>query len=225
MPPGFAQLFEGHASLLDSHRGWDPGALELARNFAHALGAPCFVSTTTRLLVDLNRSVGHRQLFSEITRPLAHTVRQQILALHYRPYRDALEREVARHVAAGRSVLHVASHSFTPTLGEAMRRADVAWLYDPRRPAESDLAARWLTAFACRTPSLRLRRNYPYQGRSDGVAALLRKRFADAAYAGIELEVNQALVAQGGPPWVRLHSDLVDAFAEVRTAASIPKLP
>ena len=218
VPHAFAALFKEHRSLLDSHRGWDPGALELAQDLAQALGAPCFASTTTRLLVDLNRSVGHRALFSEITRPLALAARQEILALHYRPYRDAVEREVALHIAAGRSVLHVAAHSFTPVLDEAMRRADVACLYDPRRPAESDLAGRWLSALARRAPSLRLRRNYPYQGRSDGLAALLRKRFADAAYAGIELEVNQAFVAQGGAPWERLRSDLIDALAEARAA-------
>jgi predicted N-formylglutamate amidohydrolase len=219
VPPAFAPLFKDHRSLLNGHRGWDPGALELARDLAQASGAPCFASTTTRLLVDLNRSVGHRELFSEITRPLARTARQEILALHYRPYRDVVEREVARHIAAGRTVLHVASHSFTPVLDETARRADVACLYDPRRPAESDLAARWLNAVARRAPNLRLRRNYPYQGRGDGLTAFLRKRFPDAAYAGIELEVNQAFVARGGAPWVRLCSDLIDALAEARTAA------
>jgi predicted N-formylglutamate amidohydrolase len=116
-------------------------------------------------------------------------------------------------------VLHVASHSFTPVLGEAVRNADVACLYDPRRPAESGLARHWLTALARRAPSLRLRRNYPYRGRADGLAALLRKRYPDAAYAGIELEVNQARVVQGGADWVRLRSDVIDALAEARTAA------
>lgn len=71
----------------------------------------------------------------------------------------------------------MASHSFAPVLDKDVRRADVACLYDPRRQAKSGLTARWLTSVARRTPNLRLRRNYPYQGRSDGVAALLRKRF------------------------------------------------
>lgn len=225
VPHAFAPLFNEQRSLLNSHRGWDPGALDLALHLAKALGAPCFASTTTRLFVDLNRSVGHRALFSEVTRPLARAVRQEILALHYRPYRDAVEREVAMHIAAGRSVLHVASHSFTPVLDETMRRADVACLYDPRRPAESALAGRWLTALALRAPSLRLRRNYPYRGHGDGLAALLRKRFPEAAYAGIELEVNQAFVAQGGAPWVRLRSDLIDALAEARAATRGHALP
>jgi predicted N-formylglutamate amidohydrolase len=219
VPPAFAPLFREHRRLLDSHRGWDPGALELARELARASGAPCFTSTTTRLLVDLNRSLGHPALFSEITRPLARTVQQEIVAVHYRPHRDAVVQEVTRHIAAGRSVLHVASHSFTPVLDGIARRADVGCLYDPRRPAESNLAACWLSALARRAPGLRLRRNYPYRGRGDGLTAFLRKRFVDAAYAGVELEVNQALVAQGGAPWVRLRSDLIAALAEARIAA------
>jgi len=107
--------------------------------------------------------------------------------------------------------------SWLAIFGGIVQRADVAKLYDPRQPGEALLAQRWQVALAQRPAGLRLRRNCPYQGHSDGVAALLRKRFP--ASAGIELEVNQALVAQGGAPWVRLRSDLIDALAEARTAA------
>ena len=58
-----------------------------------------------------------------------------------------------------------------------------------------------MLALAQLAPELRLRRNYPYQGRGDGLTALLRKRHPDAAYVGIELEVNQRFVEQGGAPW------------------------
>jgi hypothetical protein len=40
----------------------------------------------------------------------------------------------------------------------------------------------------------------------------LRKRHSDAAYAGIELEVNQRFVLQGGAPWESLRSDLVESL-------------
>lgn len=222
VPPAFAALFRDHRDLLASHRGWDPGALDLARQLADTFAAPCFASTTTRLLVDLNRSEGHRELFSEITRPLPRELRQQIVTQYYRPCRDAVEGEVARQVAAGRSVLHVAAHSFTPVLDGIERRADVACLYDPRRAAESALAQGWLAALGSLQPGLRLRRNYPYQGRGDGLATQLRKRFADAAYAGIELEVSQRLVTQGGTAWKRLRRDLVDALAQARAGATTP---
>lgn len=213
VPAPFAARFAGHEPLLDSHRGWDPGALELARDLAEAFGAPLFASTTTRLLVDLNRSIGHPRLFSELSRDLPRAARLALVAGHYRPHREAVEGEIARHIAAGRPVIHIASHSFTPVLDGVVRDADVGCLYDPRRPGETALARRWLAQLARRAPALRLRRNYPYRGRGDGLTALLRRRFGPAEYVGLELEVNQRFVAAGGAAWARLRTDLVEALA------------
>lgn len=214
VPAPFAALFAGHAALVDSHRGWDRGALELARELAGAFGAPLHASTTTRLLVDLNRSIGHPRLFSELSRGLPRAARQTIVAEHYRPHRDAVEGEIAGRIEAGRPVLHIASHSFTPVLDGEVRTADVGFLYDPRRPGESAWAQRWLAALARRAPALRLRRNYPYRGRGDGLTALLRRRFGPADYTGLEVEVNQRFVAAGGAAWERLRADLVGSLAE-----------
>ena len=215
VPDSYASLFAGLEALLDTHRGWDPGALELARQMALALDAPLFAATTTRLLIDLNRSIGHRQLHSEATRGLALAARREIAALHYRPHRDAVEAEVARLIAGGRRVVHIASHSFTPELNGVVRQADVAWLYDPGRAGEGALAAQWLGALHQRRPDLKLRRNYPYQGKGDGLTALLRQRHTPAQYVGLELEVNQRFVLAGGAPWATLCADVTQALAEV----------
>ena len=88
VPRDYAALFAGRDAVLASHRGWDAGALELARDLAAAFGAPLYAATTTRLLVDLNRSIGHRQLFSEITRPLSPAHRLEIVERYYRPHRQ-----------------------------------------------------------------------------------------------------------------------------------------
>ena len=215
VPPAYAALFAGHEALLPTHRGWDPGALELARQMAQAFGAPLFAATTTRLLIDLNRSIGHRQLHSEATRSLALAARRDIAARYYRPHRDAVESEVARLIAGGRRVLHIASHSFTPELNGVVRQADVAWLYDPRRAGEGELASRWLGALRRRRPELKLRRNYPYEGKGDGLTSLLRKRHAPGQYVGLELEVNQRFYLAGGDAWAALRSDLTEALGAV----------
>jgi predicted N-formylglutamate amidohydrolase len=218
VPEPYAGLFADHQALLDSHRGWDPGALQLGRQMADSFGAPLFASTTTRLLVDLNRSLGHRELHSEIGRGLTRAQKERLVTEHYRPHREAVECEIARRVARKETVIHIASHSFTPVFNGTERRADVAWLYDPRRSGETSLAQRWQAALAHRAPCLRLRRNYPYQGRSDGLASLLRKRHPDTAYVGIELEVNQRFVLQGGARWKSLRSDLVESLEAALSA-------
>jgi len=213
VPATHAHLFEGAGALLETHRGWDPGALELARRIATRFDAPLHCATTTRLLVDLNRSIGHRQLFSAITRPLPAADKEAILGAHYRPHRDAVEGAIGERVAARDRVVHVASHSFTPILDGIERDVDIGWLYDPRRPAEVEFVARWIHAFERRAPGLRLRRNQPYRGRSDGLASLLRSRHPDPAYVGIELEVNQRFFEEGGARWPELQGRLVDALA------------
>ena len=214
VPLAYAPLFVGHEALLKTHRGWDAGALELAQQMAQAFDAPLFAATTTRLLIDLNRSMGHRQLHSEATRGLPLATRRDIASLHYRPHRDAVESEVERLIAAGKRVVHIASHSFTPELNGVVRQADVAWLYDPRRAGESLLASHWLSALRQRRPELKLRRNYPYEGKGDGLTSLLRKRYAAQVYVGIELEVNQRFVIDGGEAWTALRAGIIQALAD-----------
>ena len=216
VPPDHAPLFLGHEALLQTHRGWDLGALVLARQLAAAVDAPLFAATTTRLLIDLNRFIGHRHLYSEATRSLSPTLRHGIAAMHYRPYRDAVEGEVARLIAAGQRVVHIASHSFTPELHGVVRRADVGWLYDPRRAGEGAFALQWLTAFGRLRPDLTLRRNYPYQGKGDGLTALLRKRHPASQYLGMELEVNQHFVMAGGAAWTALRAGVTRALVDAR---------
>lgn len=196
VPAEYRELFADAADLLASHRGYDAGALEVARAIAHRFGARLVYSQTTRLLVDLNRSLSHPRLCSERSRVLNADEKRSLLARHYSPYREEVEGAVAAAVGAGRRVLHVSSHSFSPVLDGVERNADVGLLFDPRRAAEASCAARWRAALRAAVPHWTVRRNYPYRGTSDGLTTHLRKRFGDEHYAGIELEVNQRLVGQ-----------------------------
>jgi predicted N-formylglutamate amidohydrolase len=198
VPRRYRNLFASEAELLASHRGWDPGALELARAAARRFRAPLCASNVTRLLVDLNRSLGHPKHFSELTRKLRADARLRIVAEHYAPYRARAESLVARNLARGGSVIHISVHTFTPVLRGEMRRADVAFLYDPRRPAEKAFCAAWREVLRELAPRLRVRFNYPYRGASDGLTTHLRRRFTTTRYLGIELEVNQAAVGADG---------------------------
>jgi predicted N-formylglutamate amidohydrolase len=185
-------LFRGHARLLDSHRGHDIGARAAARFLERRLGAPLVCGTVTRLLVDLNRSEGHRALLSELTRPLPEPARRELLACHYHPYRDLVASWIDAQLRRGARVLHVSVHSFTPVLDGRPRRADVGLLYDPARPAEKRVCRAWRAELALLEPGATTRLNYPYRGTSDGLVKSLRRRFPKGTYAGVELELNQA---------------------------------
>jgi predicted N-formylglutamate amidohydrolase len=211
VPSEYAPLFAGAAQVLDSHRGLDYGALEVARAFGKRLRVEPVVATTTRLVVDLNRSPGHPNLFSEYTRVLSAEQRTLALAKHWTPYRINVEGRVARAVAAGALVLHVSSHSFTPELKGQVRSCDVGLLYDPRRRNERRLMDLMHDALRERAPGLRVRRNYPYLGVSDSVVTFLRRRHPDRCYAGVEIEVNQKHV--GTTAWPDLVAALADSLA------------
>jgi predicted N-formylglutamate amidohydrolase len=212
IPAPYRRLFAGWRAALDSHRGYDAGALVMARALARSLPAPLVTSTVSRLLVDLNRSPGNPQMFSEVTRGAPAKVREDIVGKHYLPYRTKVERLVRQAVARGRRVIHISSHSFTPVLHDKVRSADVGLLYDPARAGEAALCAHWKAALGAISPQLTVRRNYPYAGKGDGLTAYLRCRFPQGAYVGVELEINQRIVFAAGPPWTALRRALVSAL-------------
>jgi predicted N-formylglutamate amidohydrolase len=212
VPKAYRPLFGGLGPMLQTHRGYDAGALRMASAFAAALEAPLFASTVSRLLVDLNRSLGHPRLHHEVVMRMGASARQQIIDRFYAPYRGRIERWVAAEIAAGQRVVHLSSHSFTPELDGKERLADVGLLYDPRRPEEAAFCALWKAALCSAAPDLRVRRNYPYAGKNDGLTSMLRKRFPARAYIGIELEVNQAQVFGRPRQWARLRATLIESF-------------
>ncbi len=220
IPAPYGPLFRGQRALLTSHRGYDPGALAMARALASSFGAPLVASTVSRLLVDLNRSVGHPRLFSAATRGAPAAVRARILDRHYVPYRTRVERLVSESVSRQRRVVHVSSHSFTPELDGHVRRADIGLLYDPGRHGEVELCARWKEALEALAPTLRVRRNYPYAGKCDGLTSHLRRSFPPEAYVGIELEVNQRIVLAAGRPWTALRGALVASLRKACPGAA-----
>jgi hypothetical protein len=136
VPPRYAGWFRGYEAMLETHRGFDFGALQMGRELSRSLEAPLVASTVTRLLVDLNRSMGRRDLLSPASRQAPPAERERMLREHYRPYRERVEHLVGTAIARGRRVVHVSSHSFTPRLHGKVRRADVGLLCDASRSAE-----------------------------------------------------------------------------------------
>jgi predicted N-formylglutamate amidohydrolase len=207
IPRAYANLFRGQGAVLRTHRGYDIGAADVARRVARSLDVPVFVATVSRLVVDLNRSVGHQRVLSEMTRALSASERAQVFAEHYRPHRDAVTAAAIREIDRKNRVIHIAVHSFTPVLDGVRRNADVGLLYDPARPSERAVALAFRVALRARDPNLRVRMNYPYRGTADGFTTDLRQAFADTQYSGIEIELNQALLDERAG--VRRHSEFI----------------
>ncbi len=218
IPAPYRQLFRGQRALLNSHRGYDPGSLVMAKALASSWGAPLVASTTSRLLVDLNRSIGHPQLFSAVTRAAPAQTRAQIVDEYYRPYRVRVEHLVRQAVSRGHRVIHISSHSFAAELDGKVRGTDVGLLYHPARRGEAEVCARWKQALAASAPEFRVRRNYPYAGKGDGLTSHLRLQFRQSDYVGIELEINQGVVLAADRRWAALRALLIDSLHTACTA-------
>ena len=187
--------------VLESHRGYDIGAYGAYRRLVRMLHPDFYIAGKySRLVVDLNRSENHPGLLSKYTQDLDSDTREKILET-WKRHHDAVESFVAKALAEGSTstknpaaprVIHLGIHSFTPVLNNVVRNADIGILYDPSREAETRIASSIIEEIQNRALGMRIRRNYPYLGKSDGLTTSLRKKFGPA-YAGIELEINQKL--------------------------------
>jgi len=195
VPQHFAHLFEGNEKILLSHQAYDQGASALARRLAKQLQASVHLGGITRLLIDLNRSNTNRKsLYSVYSRKLQQKDREFLLMKYYLPYRKKVETAVAGIIDAGKPVLHISIHSFAPIKSGQVRKADIGLLYDPGRKCEKDISSFLAGLLQEQAMPLRVRKNYPYLGKTDGFTSFMRRKYSAKQYAGIELEINQAFL-------------------------------
>lgn len=213
IPPEYVALFNGKEALLESHRGYDPGALEIAKSISSRLNIPLIYEEISRLVVEQNRSRTGKQVFSEITCNLPEEQKRQLLSDIYDPYHGRVEAAIDSILNSGKNVIHISFHSFTPVLNGEVRNADIGLLYDPSRILEKEFCKNLKTCLL-KKKKIKIRYNYPYLGTSDGLTTILRKKFSK--YCGIELEINQKHFLENSEIWEFLKKELPEA---IETAA------
>jgi len=216
VPQRFAPLFSGKEKVLASHQAYDLGAAPMARRLAKRFQASIYLGSVTRLLIDLNRSPSNRKtLFTPYSRELQQSDREVLLCKYYLPFRESVEREVGSLAAKGKPLLHISMHSFSPVKGGKVRQADIGFLYDPARGNEKIICGYLAALLQEEIPSLRVRRNYPYQGKTDGFTSFMRRKHPVKLYAGIEVEVNQALLSQGNKEKKKVEEVLAEGIIRI----------
>jgi predicted N-formylglutamate amidohydrolase len=188
VPEKYTYLFDQQPEVLNTHRGWDPGAWELAQFLSKQLNLPLFGCHTTRLLIEANRSLDNPQLFSEYSSKLSESEKEKLIKNIYHPYRNQIKDLLS---GAIKPILHLSIHSFTPVWNGVERPVDVGILYDPKQSLEHAFSLRLKEALETHLPNKKIKLNEPYKGTDDGFTTELRKQFPSSHYAGIEIEVNQ----------------------------------
>jgi predicted N-formylglutamate amidohydrolase len=191
IPDEFASYFRNKESVLNSHRGIDLGSLD-AFNYLQPLSHFSSYSQTSRLLIELNRSLHHNKLFSEFSRGLSKKEKERLVKDYYLNYRNKIEKHIKQYINSKETVLHISIHSFTPILNSEVRNCDIGLLYDSGKLAEKQFCKSFKTDILKVNKNYKVRSNYPYLGKADGLTSYLRKQFPKN-YLGIELEINQKL--------------------------------
>jgi predicted N-formylglutamate amidohydrolase len=220
VPEPYSALFTGQENVLRSHLGWDPGALKLAAVISVASDSPLISHIYTRLLIETNRSEGHRSLFSEFTKRLSDSEKEDLVNKYYRPYREEVIRNLESVLISHKSVVHLSVHTFTPVLNGKKRNFEIGLLYDPKRKSEKKFCAMWKQRLRIACPDFIIKMNKPYLGKSDGLTSFLRTNYTDDRYSGIELEVNQAIHDRGEDYWHMISHSIANSFQNVMETIS-----
>lgn len=189
IPEEYSKCFKNQHAILNTHRGFDLGAQDVF-NTLKQLSDFSLSSKTSRLLIELNRSLHHNNLFSEFSKGLSKEKKNHLIHTYYLIYRNKVENKIKELIDIGESVLHISVHSFTPILNNKERNCDIGLLFDSTKPKEKEYCILFKNELLKIESALNVRFNYPYLGKSDGFTSYLRKQFPEN-YLGIELEVNQ----------------------------------
>ncbi|XMO86300.1 N-formylglutamate amidohydrolase [Algibacter sp. AS12] len=189
IPENFHNYFENAQDVLNTHRSYDLGALDLFTALQPLAYFSKF-SKVSRLLIELNRSLHHDKLFSEFSKNLTRPEKNGLIIDYYYVYRHDVESQIKKLVDTNEQVLHISVHSFTPILNTIERRCDIGLLFDSRIKEEKAYCTVLKKEINRLYPDFNVRYNYPYLGKSDGFTTYLRKQFPEN-YIGVELELNQ----------------------------------
>ena len=189
IPTTYEDCFKNASDILQTHRGYDLGALDVFHHLK-PLADVSFYSETSRLLIELNRSLHHKNLFSEFSKTLSEDEKTHLITNYYSDYRNAVETAIKSRIDANEKVVHISIHSFTPILDQIERNCDIGLLYDTSILQEKIVCSEFKHHITRIQNTLHVRYNYPYLGKADGFPTYLRKQF-NKNYIGVELEINQ----------------------------------
>jgi predicted N-formylglutamate amidohydrolase len=195
---------------IQRHIAWDIGAAQVTRKLAASLGAPAFLGTYSRLLVDLNRPLRCADsipLQSEGTAipgnaelTLEEIVRRE--ATIFTPFHNEVAAYLNNRQMEGRPTKLVAIHSFTPIYFGVSRPWHAGVLF-----GHAEGFARVVLSHLRSDPSLNATLNQPYKISRDSDYAIL-VHGDDRQIDAVLLEIRNDLIGDkaGIEKWANLLS-------------------
>ncbi len=173
--------------------GIDREAYFAARRLAHVSGGIAICNEFRSDLIDVGRSLHHRDLFPSAVRALPMATRAAIIEEIYAPYRNRVQRQLLDMLRTWSYVVHLSIRTFDAKTADGhWRRGDVGLLYDPSRRDEVDWCVDLVDELFLIAPDIKVRRNHPGRGTNDSLTKSLRSLYLQDVYLGIEVVLNRS---------------------------------
>jgi predicted N-formylglutamate amidohydrolase len=224
LPPEYGTLGLSEEQL-NRHIAYDIGALAVARELGRKLRATVISSRFSRLLIDPNRGEDDPTLVMRLSDGAvipgnANVTAAEIakrIAIFYKPYHEAVRRQLDAMTSRGIVPTVISLHSFTDIWRGVPRKwhAGILWDKDPR------LAVALLREMRART-GLEIGDNEPYSGRLQGDS--IYQHGTQRGLPHVLVEVRQDLIAgeNGQRAWGSLLAECIEAiFADPSIAPAL----
>jgi len=207
--------------VFERHIAYDIGAAAVTRNIANALNAPAVFAGFSRLVIDLNRPLGHPESMPETSdnidipgnHDLSETARKIRSDALFNPYHEAINQSISHTWQKGPAPVLFSIHSFTPNMNGEVRPWDVGilWNRDPR------LALPLIAGL--KKTGLNVGDNQPYSGR-DNLAYTVDMHGTAAGLTNCVIEIRQDQIADkvGTDRWSKI---LIPLLRDVLTDLSL----
>jgi len=211
------------SDVFERHIAYDIGAAEVSRRLSEALDAQLVLAGFSRLVIDVNRPVGHPDsIVKEIDATsipgnvdLDETHKVMRIRELFEPYHDAVNRALARLWEHGTPPALFSVHSFSPGYGDKPRPWDIGvlWNRDPRIAVPLMERLEQL--------GLNVGDNEPYSGQH--LAYTIDAHGGSAGLANCVIEINQDQVrdAAGIERWSAI---LIDAMRDILTISGLHRV-
>ncbi len=201
--------------VLNSHRGWDIGAEEVARRLSDALCAPLVIQRYSRLVIDCNRppdspdSVPPMSDHQDI--PGNRIASRAELAMRVNEIFWPFDHAVTEVFRRWKRRAAFSIHSFSPHMGGEQRPWHAGFL----TRASTDTAELLMRSVDGRQPGLTLALNEPYQ--IDDQTDWFVPRYAEALglpHCLIEIRNDQIIHSDGARLWAGILAGAIGEFME-----------
>lgn len=216
--PGSLGTLGVDADVLNSHRGWDIGAEDVARRLARALQAPLVIQRYSRLVIDCNRPPGSAESIPVISDhreiPGNRDADQSDKDARLREIFDPMDQQIRDLFKRQKPRATFSIHSFTPSMDGFDRPWHAGFL--TRRSIST--ADALISHILSEDPKLSLALNKPYTVDDD--TDWFIPRYAerlDLPHCLIEIRNDQIDHPEGAELWAGLLFRAIAAFMESLT--------